>query len=435
LIRKAASRLLLRAALVAAVSCLLVPAQAWAITNGRATLDQQNGGVPARFTIVAVTDADTSTSLVTLTFPRGFDLKTVTQIAVDTLQGVQVTHVPATPHVSGTQIELKLTTPVSPSSQLRVLLYEVTTPLTGGTYDLGFKYIAGGQERTAQPLQFSYSTPPLPEMVSRWLDKQALVKRWNSVSILNTFFRPQMIVQGIFLAFAGWLISLALVGVAFPIAIVGGLILAFLKMSKVLPLSLLARIYINVIRGTPLFLQIYIVYIGMPMAGVHVPWFASGFGVLALNSSAYLAEIFRAGIQSINRGQIEAASSLGMTYGQGMRYVIIPQTVRRVLPTMTSEFILLFKDTSLLFAVGVFELMMYSNQLVARTGNLTPFVVAAGFYLVVTLPLISWVAKLEARLAVSEGGQAAAPPARKRRGELKPAPDQAKAAPDQAGGE
>ncbi len=113
--------------------------------------------------------------------------------------------------------------------------------------------------------------------------------------------------------------------------------------------------------------------------------------MLALNSSAYLAEIFRAGIQSISKGQFEAASSLGMTYAQAMQHIIVPQTVKRVLPTMTSEFILLYKDTAMLSAVGVFELMMYSKNLAAITGNITPYVVAAGFYLMVTTPLISYV--------------------------------------------
>ena len=137
--------------------------------------------------------------------------------------------------------------------------------------------------------------------------------------------------------------------------------------------------------------------------------------MLAFNSSAYLAEIFRAGIQSINRGQFEAASSLGMTYPQSMAFVIIPQTVKRVLPTMTSEFILLFKDTALLSAVGVFELMLYSNNLVARSGNITPFMVAAVYYLIITVPLINIVGRLEAKLAQSEGGQTAAPPSKRGR--------------------
>jgi ABC-type amino acid transport system permease subunit len=142
-----------------------------------------------------------------------------------------------------------------------------------------------------------------------------------------------------------------------------------------------------------------------------------GVIVLALNSSAYMAEIMRAGIQSISRGQFEAASSLGMTYPQSMAYVIIPQTVRRVLPTMTSEFILLFKDTALLSAVGVFELMKFAQGIAANTGNVTPYLEAAAFYLVLTIPLINWVGRLEHRLALSEGAQGATQKKRKR-GEL-----------------
>jgi polar amino acid transport system substrate-binding protein len=143
-----------------------------------------------------------------------------------------------------------------------------------------------------------------------------------------------------------------------------------------------------------------------------------GMLVLAINSAAYMAEIFRAGIQSINKGQFEAASSLGMSYPQAMQYVIIPQTVRRVLPTMTSEFILLFKDTALLSAVGVFELMMNAKNSAANAGNVTAYTVAAAYYLIVTIPLILWVQKLEARLALSETGQTIANP--RKRGDLKP---------------
>ncbi len=191
-----------------------------------------------------------------------------------------------------------------------------------------------------------------------------------------------------------------------------------MKMSKVWPVRFVANFYINVIRGTPLFLQIFIAFVGLPIAGlVGVPLFPTGVIVLALNSSAYLAEIFRAGIQSISKGQFEAASSLGMSYPKSMAYVIIPQTVKRVLPTMTSEFILLFKDTALLSAVGVFELMLYGNTIATRSGSLTPFMVAAVYYLIVTVPLIKWVSNLELRLAISEGGQAASdnPGGRRRR--------------------
>jgi polar amino acid transport system substrate-binding protein len=209
--------------------------------------------------------------------------------------------------------------------------------------------------------------------------------------------------------------SIALVLVAFPFAIAVGLGWAFAKMSRIVPLRWLASAYINVIRGTPLFLQIFIAFIGLRIAGVRVNDFVTAVIVLALNSSAYLAEIFRAGIQSIHKGQMEASVSLGMNYVQAMRYVIIPQTVKRVLPTMTSEFILLFKDTALLSAMGIFELMLRANNMVARSANLTPYVVAGVYYLIVTIPLINYVGRLERRLAFAEGGGAAGG-GRRRRG-------------------
>ena len=169
----------------------------------------------------------------------------------------------------------------------------------------------------------------------------------------------------------------------------------------------IAAVYTGVIRGTPLFLQIYLAFFGMPLLGIQINEYVLAILVLAVNSGAYLCEIFRAGIQSIPKGQFEASRSLGMNARQTMFNVIIPQTVRRVIPTMTSEFILLYKDTSLLAAVGVMELMLYSKSIVSTTGNMTPYIVAACFYLVVTLPLIRVVTILEKRLASSDGGMQA----------------------------
>ncbi|MRR37955.1 amino acid ABC transporter permease, partial [bacterium] len=265
-------------------------------------------------------------------------------------------------------------------------------------------------------------TPPREEVLSRWLDNQAWVDGWNSVKFFNIFLKPQQLVVAFPLLFRGWLMSISLVLLAFPVSILGGLAVAFMKMSKVPPVRWIAAAYINVIRGTPLFLQIFVVFIGLRTSGIRFPDYASAVTVLSINSSAYLAEIFRAGIQSISRGQFEAASSLGMTYWQAMQYVIIPQTVRRVLPTMTSEFILLFKDTALFAAVGIFEVMMRAQNHAARTGNLTAFVVAAIYYLIITIPLINLVGRLEARLAQSEHGASAPVKSRRRRGELLEAP-------------
>ena len=177
-----------------------------------------------------------------------------------------------------------------------------------------------------------------------------------------------------------------------------------MRMSKIGILRGISSLYVNVVRGTPMFLQIYIAFFGLPLAGVNIPSFPLGVIVLSMNSAAYLCEIFRAGIQSIPKGQFEASRSLGMTGAQTMMFVIIPQTVRRVLPTMTNEFILLYKDTSLLAAVGVMEVVYYARTIVANTGSITPYVVAACFYLVITIPLAKLVGRLESKLAGNSVG-------------------------------
>ena len=378
----------------------------------RVTLNNTSGGSLTRFTFVA--DTTVQVDALELAFPKSFDLSEMT-LDVVTLEGL--TRVPASvsPVVEGTTVRMTFSPSISPSSTLRVQLHDVLLPNVGGTKELGVTYVSGGTRSTLEPpLTFTFETVTRSEQLSRWLDRQAWVTMWNRVKLLDMFAQPQKIALAVPLLFVGWLTSIGLVLFAFPLAIIGGLALAFARMSKIVPLRWVAGIYINVIRGTPLFLQIYFAYVGLPIAGIRAPLLITGVIVLALNSSAYLAEIFRAGIQSISRGQFEAASSLGMTYWQAMRYVIVPQTVKRVLPTMTSEFILLFKDTALLSAVGVFELMLYANSLATRSGNLTPFVVAAVYYLMVTIPLINWVASLERKLAISEGGQAASSPRKKR---------------------
>jgi polar amino acid transport system substrate-binding protein len=369
------------------------------------TLNQTSGGKPTRFTFSTVPSQQLDS--ITLVFPEGFDL-TKSTLDVVTLDGLKRIPVPFTQSIEGQKVKLVFTPPMTAGFELRIQIYEVVLPMTGGQYNVGVDFVSGGVAGQTTTPPFSFETFSTQQAISSWLDTQGWVAGWNSVKFLNLFMQPQMIVTSAPVLFTGWLMSIALVGVAFPFAIAGGLLLAFMKMSKIWPVRFIANIYINVMRGTPLFLQIFIAFVGLPIAGmVGVPLFPTGVFVLALNSSAYLAEIFRAGIQSISKGQFEAASSLGMNYPKAMAFVIIPQTVKRVLPTMTSEFILLFKDTALLSAVGVFELMLYSNSIATKSGNLTPFMVAAVYYLIITVPLINWVSGLERRLAISEGGQAA----------------------------
>ncbi len=403
---------------------LTLPSQALGMTGAKVTVDQKTGGQPTRFTFAATTDEDAATTEIDFLFPEGFETKDVA-VDVTLLEGLTRVSTDYTFSVDGATgaVKVAFNPAVAPKSNIFMQIRNVLTPIAGGTYELPVEYTAVADSGTPQTRQqtdltFKYDTPPREEIISRWLDKQAWVKSWTSVKFLNLFLKPQQIVRAYPLLFAGWLMSLSLVLVAFPVSIIGGLGTAFMKMSKVAPVRWFASAYINVIRGTPLFLQIFVVFIGLRSSGLRLPDFISAVIVLAFNSSAYLAEIFRAGIQSISKGQFEAASSLGMTYWQAMRYVIIPQTVRRVLPTMTSEFILLFKDTALFAAMGIFELMLRSQNFVARSGNLSAYVVAATYYLIITIPLINLVSRLETKLAQSEYGvQAAAP---KRRARHKP---------------
>ena len=185
--------------------------------------------------------------------------------------------------------------------------------------------------------------------------------------------------------------------------IVIGLILAMLALSKRKVVRAPARAYINFFRGTPLIWQLSVFYFGFALGfNLDVSAFATGLVVFSLNTGAYAAEVFRAGIQSVERGQMEAARSLGMSYGQAMRYAIVPQAVRRVIPPLMNEFVILIKDTSLIVILGLVE-RQYDLFTTARSGysefsNATFYVAATLGYLAVTLPLIRVVNAVEARL-------------------------------------
>ena len=182
-----------------------------------------------------------------------------------------------------------------------------------------------------------------------------------------------------------------------------GLLLAVLVLSKRRVVRAPARTYINFFRATPLVWQLSIFYFGFSLGlGLRFSAYVSAMIVFALNTGAYAAEVFRAGIQSIERGQMEAARSLGLSYGQSMRYAIVPQAVRRVIPPLLNEFVILIKDTSLIFVLGLLasEYDLYTAARIgySDTSNASLFVAAALGYLVVTLPLIRLVNFVEGRL-------------------------------------
>lgn len=249
---------------------------------------------------------------------------------------------------------------------------------------------------------------------------------WEAGKVSHLFASPQVIAEAFPILLAAYPISLVAVFFSFILAIPGGLALAFMKMAKSRWFRFPATAYVDFVRGTPIFLQILLVFFGLPLMppwqaavaafpqindaglfGVSNSMWLRVFVVLAFNSAAYMAEIFRAGIQSINKGQMEAARSLGMSTAAAMAFIIIPQTVRRILPTMMSEFILLFKDTSLFAAVGLQEIVMRAREVASSRLNVSGYLLAAVFYLVITIPLGRFVQQLENRLAASEGGGAA----------------------------
>lgn len=180
-----------------------------------------------------------------------------------------------------------------------------------------------------------------------------------------------------------------------------GLLVALIRLSKWRPLSFLMEVYIWLMRGTPLMLQLLFIYYALPiLADIRLPDFGAALIAFVLNYAAYFAEIFRGGIQSIERGQYEAAKTLGMTYVQTMRRIILPQVVKRVLAPVSNETITLIKDTSLVYVLAMNDLLRVARTIVQREFDMTPFLVAAIFYLVMTLVLTKIFKKLEQYYAV-----------------------------------
>ena len=191
-------------------------------------------------------------------------------------------------------------------------------------------------------------------------------------------------------------ITLEIFGVTLLLSLPLGLLVALCRISKLGPLRHLMELYIWIMRGTPLMLQLLFVYFALPMIGIRLPDIAAALLAFTLNYAAYFAEIFRAGIQSIGRGQYEAAKSLGMTYTQTMRRIIVPQMIRHVLPPVSNETINLVKYTSLIYILAMNDLLRVARTIVQREFDMTPFFVAAVFYLAMTFVLTWGFKKLEA---------------------------------------
>jgi His/Glu/Gln/Arg/opine family amino acid ABC transporter permease subunit len=198
----------------------------------------------------------------------------------------------------------------------------------------------------------------------------------------------------------GALVTLEISACAMVLATVIGLVMGLISASDLTVLKVVVRVYVYFIRGTPALVQIFLVYFALPRIGLELSSFWSGVVALAFNSAGFIAEIVRAGLQSIDTGQSEAALSIGMTARQSILYILLPQSLRRITPPLTNEVITLVKTSSLLSVISVFELTRSAQVIIAE--RFVPFELyfALAVYYLVMITLLSWCSEyLEARLA------------------------------------
>lgn len=195
---------------------------------------------------------------------------------------------------------------------------------------------------------------------------------------------------------------LSALGVLFGFII--GLIVSLLRMSGIRIIEWLGTTYVEILRGTPMLVQLMIIHYGIALTlGVNFTPLQSGIITLSLNSSAYLAEIFRAGIQAVDRGQMEAARSLGMGRGKAMRHVILPQAFKSILPAIGNEFITIIKESSIISTIGMVDIM-YQAQVIKNITyeGLSPFIITAAIYFVMTFSLSKLLGLWERKLRASD---------------------------------
>lgn len=215
-----------------------------------------------------------------------------------------------------------------------------------------------------------------------------------SFKFLNDYY--PLFVKGL-----GWTLLVALLAVIFGVIL--GSILCFMKKSKFSILKIIAVIYIEIVRGTPVLLQVYIVYFGLNAFGIKFSAMTSSVIALSVNSAAYVAEIIRSGIDAVDNGQMEAARSLGMPQAMSMRHIILPQAIKNILPAIGNEFVAVIKESSMASVIGVSEIM-YASKIVtgATYRSMEPLMIAAVFYFVITFSLGRLMGYFERRMKASD---------------------------------
>lgn len=304
--------LMLMAALVLAAS-LAMPASAFGMDvskcTARSNAESGNdvlGATETRITLEMQSAADESVSALSFTMPEGTTFST-DDSRVTVLTGADLmtrSKVNATMNADGQTLNAQFSQPAVAGGFIRLEVYGVEFPTLGGDMQFSGTYtLSDGSVHDIQGIPSISVVGISPsQALSDSLSNQDWVKSWNSNKFLHLFLDPTVLVTSFPVVVNGFFMALAIVAVSFPLAIPFGLLLALMRMSRLKILRGLASLYVNIVRGTPLFLQIYIAFFGLPLAGVQIPAFPLGVIVLAMNSSAYQCEIMRAGIQSIPRG-------------------------------------------------------------------------------------------------------------------------------------
>jgi len=201
---------------------------------------------------------------------------------------------------------------------------------------------------------------------------------------------------------AGVTLQITLLSVGFGLLI--GMFMGIARLSKIWVVKMVATVYVDFIRGTPLLVQIFLMYFALPVVtGQRIDPFVAAVTACSINSGAYIAEIFRGGIQSIDKGQMEAGRSLGMSWPQTMRYIILPQAFKRIIPPLGNEFIAMLKDSSLVSVIGFEELTRRGQLIIARTyGSFEIWMTVAFLYLIMTLTISRLVDYLERRYKIDD---------------------------------
>jgi polar amino acid transport system permease protein len=217
------------------------------------------------------------------------------------------------------------------------------------------------------------------------------------MDLTDTFFNWPVFKGAFPLLLEGLGVTVMLGLVSILAGLVSGLLMALLRLYGPAPLRMVARVYIDVFRSIPLLVLLVLVYYALPFVGVRFSSFTAAALALSMVSCAYTAEIFRAGIEAIPKGQFEAADAMGLSFFSSMRDVILPQAFRIVVPPLTSNCINVLKDTALASVVAMPDLLKQATQAQALAANPTPLIGAAVLYLILLLPLVRLVGYFETR--------------------------------------